>query len=416
MRTASEMGRVGQVGQVGQKTIPLSVPHMGGNEWKYVKECLDTNWVSSVGPFVTRFESVVAARANRAHAVATTSGTAALHIALIAAGIERDDEVLMPALTFIAPANAARYVGAWPVFVDVEPRYWQLDPGKLADFVQRVCRWRDGALWNRTTERRVRGVLPVDLLGHPVDADAILDIARSRDLVVVEDATESLGARYKDRPAGSLSDIACFSFNGNKVVTSGGGGMIVTDNPAWAERARYLTTQAKDDSIESAHGAVGYNYRLTNIQAAVGVAQMEQLDHHVTAKRRIAAAYAAAFAEHRGIRTPVESPSAFCTYWLSTMLVDDREYGMDSRGLVRALADRGIESRPLWQPLHLSAAHRESQAYEIHIADTLYRQALSLPSSVGLTSDEQARVIEAVLARASPHDVQAVEVNPELQS
>src|SRR5262245_23809249 len=270
------------------RIVPLSVPHLAGNEWRYVKECLDTSWVSSAGGFVTRLERVLADRTGRAHGVATSSGTAALHTALVVAGIGADDEVLMPALTFIAPANAARYVGAWPVFVDVEPDHWQIDPGKLAEFLERECQWRDGALWNRTSGRRVRAVLPVDLLGHPFDADPILDLARSRELIVIEDATESLGARYKNRSVGRLGDLACFSFNGNKIVTSGGGGMIVTDDTNWADRARYLTTQAKDDPIEHQHGDVGYNYRLTNVQAAIGVAQLEQLDDHVERKRFIA--------------------------------------------------------------------------------------------------------------------------------
>jgi len=380
-----------------ERAIPLSVPHLAGNEWRYVKECLDTNWVSSAGPFVTRLERLVAERAGCAHGVAAVNGTAALHTALLAAGVGADEEVLMPALTFIAPANAARYVGAWPVFIDVEPAHWQLDPSKLADFVERECVWKDRALWNRTSGRRVRAVLPVDALGHPVDADPILAIARSRDLVVIEDATESLGARYKNRPVGRLGDIGCFSLNGNKIVTSGGGGVIVTDNAAWADRARYLTTQAKDDPVEYRHAEVGFNYRLTNIQAAVGVAQLEQLDEHVRRKRRIAERYTSALAGVPGLRPMSEAPWAFSTFWLFTVLVDEREYGIDSRALLRALAASGIEARPLWEPLHASAAHRRSQSYRVEVADALYRRALSLPSSVGLEERDQERVIHAIV-------------------
>jgi perosamine synthetase len=391
-RTASEAGAPGA------GTIPLSVPHLAGNEWQYVKECFDTNWVSSVGPFVTRFERMMAERSRRAHAVATVNGTAALHIALIVAGVAPDDEVLMPAMTFIAPANAVRYVGAWPVFIDVEPTYWQLDPARLADVVARECEWRGGALWNRTTGRRVRAVLPVDILGHPVDADPILEIARSRDLAVVEDATESLGARYKDRVAGQLGDVACFSFNGNKIVTAGGGGMIVTDNARWAERARYLTTQAKDDPVEYIHHEVGYNYRLTNVQAAIGVAQLEQLEQHILCKRGVAEAYASAFAEVPGLRLMAEAPWAFSSFWLYTVLVDEAEYGTSSRDLRRRLAASGIEARPLWQPLHLSRAHRASPSYCGDVAEALYRNALSLPSSVGLAPEDQQRVISVVAA------------------
>jgi perosamine synthetase len=385
---------------VAEVSIPLSVPHLGGNEWRYVKECLDTNWVSSAGPFVTRLENAIAERAGRAHGVAVVNGTAALHTALLVAGVGPDDEVLMPALTFIAPANAVRYVGAHPVFIDVEPTHWQLDPAKLADFVESECEWRDGSLWNRASGRRVRAVLPVDLLGHPVNADPILDVARSRELVVVEDATESLGARYRNRPVGTLGDIACFSFNGNKVVTAGGGGAVVTDNAAWADRARYLTTQAKDDPIEYRHEQVGYNYRLTNIQAAIGVAQLERLDEHVQRKRRIAEKYTAALSGIAGLTMMSEASWAFSAFWLFSVLIAESQYGVSSRGLLRALAANGIEARPLWQPLHMSPAHGDCQSYRVEVAEHLYRHALSLPSSVGLDPRDQDRVIEVIVETA----------------
>ncbi|RME03545.1 MAG: aminotransferase DegT, partial [Deltaproteobacteria bacterium] len=253
--------------------IPLSIPKLAGNEWRYVRECLDTNWVSSVGAFVERFEREVAARVGARYGVATASGTAAIHIALLVSGVGPGDEVLLPTLTFIAPANAIRYVGAVPLLLDVDPVTWQLDPEKTIDFLEKECRWQEGRLVNRTTGRRVRAIMPVHILGHPVDLDPILEVARKYELTVIEDATESLGARYKERHVGNLGDIGCFSFNGNKIITSGGGGMIVTNDETTARRARYLTTQAKDDPIEYVHGELGYNYRLTNLQAALGVAQ-----------------------------------------------------------------------------------------------------------------------------------------------
>ena len=269
--------------------IPLCVPEIRGNEWRYVKDCLDTGWVSSVGSYVNRFEQMAAERVGVTHAVATVNGTAALHIALQLAGVEPDDEVLVPTLTFIAPANAVRYCGAWPVFVDAEPEYWQMDPAKTAEYLENGCVWRDGALRSRATGRRVRALLPVHVLGHPADVAPLLELARKFNLAVIEDATESLGAAYRDRPVGQWGDIACLSFNGNKLLTTGGGGMILTNNTAWAQRAKYLTTQAKDDPVEYVHGAIGYNYRLTNVQAAMGCAQMELLDEYIVAKRRIAA-------------------------------------------------------------------------------------------------------------------------------
>ncbi len=383
-----------------EDTIPLCVPFLRGNEWKYVKECLDTNWVSSVGPYVDRFERMGAEYVGATHAVATVNGTAALHIALLVAGVRPDDEVLVPALSFIAPANAVRYVGAWPVFVDVEPRYWQMDPARVAEFLEQHCRWRDGALYDARTGRRVRGILPVHILGHPVDMAPVLEVARKYDLVVIEDATESLGAKYRGQMVGHLGDLACFSFNGNKVVTAGGGGMIVTDNPEWAQRAKYLTTQAKDDPIEYVHNEIGYNYRLTNIQAALGCAQLENLEAYIAAKRGIARTYAEALHSVPGITLMPEAPWARSIFWMYTVLIDEAGYGMDSRALLKRLGQVGIEARPLWQPLHLSAVHRGTQTNACPVSERLYRDALSLPSSVGLTQADQARVIESLVARA----------------
>ena len=376
--------------------IPLSVPEIRGNEWKYVKECLDTAWVSSGGSFVDRFERSVAEYVGAKHAVATVNGTAALHTALLLTGVQPDDEVLVSTLTFIAPANAIRYVGAWPVFIDAEPEFWQMDPNLVADFLTRGCQAKAGGLFNRKTGRRVRAILPVDILGHPVNLDPILELANRYGLAVVEDATESLGAEYKGARVGSLAPIACFSFNGNKIITTGGGGMIVTNDTRWAERARYLTTQAKDDEVEYIHAEVGFNYRLTNIQAAMGVAQMEQLDSYVKAKSRIAGNYSEALRSVPGLTTMAQAPWARSTFWMYVVLVDPVRYGMTSRDLLGSLAARRIQTRPLWQPIHLSGAHRGSVVLDAPVAERLNRCALSLPCSVGLSDDEQAAVIERV--------------------
>lgn len=376
--------------------IPLCVPEIRGNEWAYIKECLDTNFVSSVGPFVDRFERELAARVGAKFAVATINGTAALHIALLVAGIKPGDEVLVSTLTFIAPVNAIRYVGAWPVLVDAEPNFWQMDPQKAIDFLENGCDWKDGALRNRVTGRRVSAVLPVHILGHPADLDPILEYARKYNLCIIEDATEILGAKYKGRAVGHLGDIACFSFNGNKIITTGGGGMITTDNEAWARTAKYLTTQAKDDPVEFIHHAIGYNYRLTNIQAAMGYAQLEKLDEYIAIKRQIAAVYSEAFMRDPGLMPMREANWAFSTYWMYTALVDKARYGMDSRALLRQLETHKIQTRPLWQPAHLSRAHRDAFAVDCSVATQLNRDAISLPCSVGLTRKDQARVIELI--------------------
>lgn len=373
--------------------IPLCIPEIRGNEWPYIKECLDTGWVSSVGSFVDRFEQEIANRIGVQHAVSTVNGTAALHIALLVAGIQPNDEVLVSTLTFIAPVNAIRYIGAWPVLIDAEPDYWQIDTQKVIDFLEKECCWQNGELRNKASGRRVKAILPVHILGHSVDIMPLMKVARKYNLVVIEDATESLGAKYRGHSVGSLGDIACFSFNGNKIITTGGGGVIVTDNSDWARKAKYLTTQAKDDPVEFVHGEIGYNYRLTNIQAAMGCAQLERLDEHIAAKRQIAAIYAEALADVPGITLMGEAEWAMSIFWMYTVLVDAVQYGLDSRALLQKLEAAKIQTRPLWQPAHRSPAHAGTQAYQCEVASRLNREALSLPCSVGLTPDQQTRVI-----------------------
>jgi perosamine synthetase len=377
--------------------IPLIAPEIRGNEWKYVKECLDTNWVSSVGSYVDRFEKMVAERAGTKYAVATVNGTAALHVALMLAGVQQDDEVLVSSLTFIAPANTIRYVGAWPVFIDAEPTYWQIDPAAVADFLDNGCRWDGKELRNRKTGRRVSAILPVHILGHPAEIDSILEVAAKYSLPVIEDSTEGLGALYRGKSLGGIARAGCFSFNGNKIITTGGGGMFVTNDADWAKRARHLTTQAKQDPIEYVHDEVGYNYRLTNVLAAIGCAQMEQLDEFIHAKRHIANRYREALSSLPGIQLPKQSECAFSTFWMYTILVDEKKAGIDSRQLLRELAAAKIQTRPIWQPIHLSPAHDASGSPACPNADAIYRDALSLPCSVGLTEADQTKVIETLV-------------------
>lgn len=391
--------------------IPLSAPLIQGNEWRYVKECLDSGWVSSAGAYVTRFEQSIADYVGADAATATASGTAALHLSLLVVGVEPDDEVLIPTMTFVATANAVRYAGAWPVFMDVDPVYWQMDVEKTLAFLRKDCKWKNGALYNKATGRRVKAILPVHLLGHPADMDPLLEAAHEYGLAVIEDAAESLGAKYlRNRhlgrgewvPVGALGDIACFSFNGNKVITTGGGGMIVTSNKTWAQKARYLSTQAKEDGDELVHGEVGYNYRLSNIAAAVGLAQVELLDRHIAAKHRIAKAYEEGLAEQPGIMLPAQADWAKSIFWLYTILVDVNLFGVDSRTLFRKLRMAGIESRPFWRPLHMLEPFKNCFAYRIETAASIYRDGLSLPSSVGMEASAQAKVIRTVVGSAVP--------------
>ncbi len=381
--------------------IPLCVPEVRGNEWKYIKECLDTNWVSSVGPFVDRFEQETADFIGARYAVATVNGTAALHIALLVAGVRPEDEVLVSTLTFIAPVNAIRYVGAHPVFIDAESNHWQMDPQLVIDFLNKECTWHNSALYNRKTERRIGAIIPVHILGHPVEMNPIINVAKTYNIPIIEDATESLGATYQEKMVGILGDISCFSFNGNKIITTGGGGMIVTDNESWAAKSRYLSTQSKDDPLEYIHNEIGYNYRLTNIQAAMGCAQMERIREYINIKRDNASAYASALQTIPGITVMQEAEWALSTYWLYTVLIEEATYGIKSRELLKLLNNSGIQVRPLWQPIHQSPAHSGEQTYYGDIAERLNREALSLPSSVGMNSNEQMYVISQLAHHAS---------------
>ena len=264
--------------------IPLCEPFLGGNERQYVDECLKTGWVSSVGKYVNKFEEQFAERHPETGAVAVASGTAAIHLALLAVGVEPGDEVIVSSMTFIAPANAIRYVGAWPIFIDADPDYWQMDVDKVEDFIKGSCELSPQGLINKFTGRKVSAIVPVHILGHPVDMDALVLVASKYGLKIIEDATESLGAKVRGRSVGTIGDVGCFSFNGNKLITTGGGGMVISKDPGICKKVRYLSTQAKEEGNEYIHKSVGYNYRLTNIQAAVGCAQLEQLDSFLDKK------------------------------------------------------------------------------------------------------------------------------------
>jgi len=375
--------------------IPLCTPNLAGNELRYVQECIETGWVSSVGAFVTRFEREFAEAVGAAHAVAMVNGTAALHIALMLAGVQVDEEVIVPSLTFIAPANAVRYCGAWPAFLDVEPTHLQLDPAAVLRFLEQDCIHEGTVVINRRTHRRVRALVAVDLLGHPADTAALGDLCAAYGLAMIEDATESLGALRRGRPVGADARLAAFSFNGNKLITTGGGGMLVTDDAQLAARAKYLTTQAKDDAVEFVHGAVGWNYRLTNLQAAMGVAQLEQLPHFVARKRTICAAYAEAFADLPHLRILGEAEWARSAQWMVTLLLDSTSRRTRQQ-LAADLAAAQIETRPLWQPLHRSPAHVGAWSGPCPNADAAQAWALSLPCSTHLTDNDLNRVIHAV--------------------
>ena len=376
--------------------VPLCEPSIQGNEWKYIKDCLDTNWVSSVGKYVDAFENTIAEYLGVQYAIATVNGTSALHTALLVAGIKPNDEVLTSTLTFIAPANAIRYVGAWPIFIDAEMQYWQMDIDKLTDFIRNKCSWKNGNLINNLTHRKITAILPVHVLGHPSNMKPIMNLAKKYNLKVIEDCTESLGSKYSDNMSGSFGDMSCFSFNGNKLITTGGGGMITTNNQRFAEKAKHLTTQAKSHNIEYIHDEIGYNYRLTNIQAAMGVAQMERINEYIECKQLIAKNYNTALESNDAIITMKEAPWAKSVWWMYTILINQKISKIDSRSLLKSLDEVRIQTRPLWQPLHMSSAHSNSQATDCSKSELLYQQSLSLPCSVGLNTKDQDLVISKI--------------------
>jgi len=379
-------------GKLVEHRIPLSEPDLSGNELAYLRECVESNWVSSAGPFVNKFEQSFSALHDGAAAVAMVSGTAALHIALLVAGIRPGQEVLVSTLSFIAPANAIRYVGAHPVFVDADEATWQMDIGLVEKFLRDGCELRAGGLVNKSSGREVAALLPVHILGHPVDMAAISKLGREFGLKIVEDATESLGATCAGTRVGMIGDVGSFSFNGNKLLTTGGGGMVLTSNPEMADMARYLSSQAKDDPIESRHGQIGYNYRMTNIAAALGEAQLEGFEGRLKKKKKIAERYQTAFDEIDGVSFMPSADWAGHAYWLSSVRVEKR--GRAEREALRGyFAEAGVEVRPLWQPLHLSAAHCGAETLGGELAEGLQDEILCLPSSVTLSDENQDRVV-----------------------
>ena len=360
--------------------LPVAEPLLGEAELRYVSECVLTGWVSSAGRFVGRFEELFAERCGVEHAIAVSNGTAALHVALVALGIGPGDEVIVPALTFVATANAVAYTGATPVFADSEPVTWNVDPQAVA-----------AAITPRT-----RAIIPVHLYGHPADMDAIVAVAGEHGIPIVEDAAEAHGALYKGRSVGSLGLAGTFSFYGNKIVTTGEGGMVVTNDRALAERVRVLRDHGMEPGRRYWHPVLGFNYRLTNLQAALGVAQLEKLDEILAAKRRVAERYAAGLRDRPGITLPPEEPWARSVHWLYSILVDPVELGAERDVVMDALDAAGIESRPFFTPLHQQPLYKTAE--RLPVAERLAERGLSLPSAVTLAPAEIDRVVETLAA------------------
>ncbi|MEY9878679.1 LegC family aminotransferase [Bradyrhizobium sp. USDA 328] len=372
-----------------QRPVELHEPRFGNRERELVIDCIDTNWVSSAGKYVTRFEEMVAAATGSRHAVAIVNGTAALHAALVLEGVEPNDEVLLPSITFVATANAVSHAGAVPHFVDSTWDTLGLDPRALEAHLDAIAVRRNGAWVNKHTGRRLRAVVPVHIFGHPVDMAALGAVAARYDLVIVEDATESLGSTLNGKGCGTFGHSAVLSFNGNKIVTTGGGGMIVTDDEAHARHARHFTSTAKKAHAWAfEHDEVAYNYRLPNINAALGCAQMERLAKMVAAKRVLAERYLDAFSDSPWARIYREPKGSESNYWLNTLVLD-REYASERDRLLEALHGHGIRARPLWTPMHLLPMYRACPRAALAVADDMNTRCINLPSSPFLAGAAQ---------------------------
>ena len=362
----------------------LHEPRFAGNEWRYVKECIDTGWVSSAGKFVDRFEQELAAYTGAAHAIAVANGTAALHVALQLAGVKSGDEVLVPALTFAATASAVAFCGATPHFVDSEERTLGLDAAALRRHLETIADSSAGACVDRRTGRPIRAVVPMHTFGHPVAIDEVLAVARDFDLAVVEDAAESLGSLYRERHTGTFGPFGTLSFNGNKTITTGGGGAILTDDADLAKRAKHLTRTAKvPHRWEYFHDEVGYNYRLPNLNAALGCAQLEQLPGFVESKRRLYGRYAAAFVSLSGARLFPEPEHCRSNYWLQTLLLDE-DAAAERDAVLARTNDAGFMTRPAWTLLDRLPMYRGCPKASLPVAESLARRIVNLPSSPGL--------------------------------
>jgi perosamine synthetase len=371
--------------------IPLSVPNLAGNEWLYIKDCLDTNWVSATGSYVDKFERLIAEYTNTKYAVAVSSGTTALHISLLLAGVEQNDLVITNNLTFWATANAIKYLKADPILMDITPDTWQIDTDLLTNFLDSECEINNDFCLHKASKRRIKALLPVHVLGNMVAMDELILLSEKYNLTIVEDAAECLGSLYKHKHAGNWGKMATLSFNGNKIITTGGGGMILTNDEALAKKAKHLTTQAKASSFDYYHDDLGYNYRLVNILAAMGVAQVEQLPSFVERKQEIAQRYNEKLTLIEGIKIQHINADVVSNYWQYVALFPDK------LNLIKHLQTQKIEIRPLWIPINkLPIFVNDLYVSEQNNSGNISEFGLMLPCSTSITNHEIDQVINSI--------------------
>ncbi len=379
--------------------IPLSIPNISGNEWQYVKDCLDTGWISSVGSYVNQFEEKITEFTGAKYAVATMNGTAALHIALQLAGVREKDLVIVPNITFVASCNAIKYAGADPMLIDIDPHTWQMELDLLEEHLEKytyIVAEGDGETeeivrpYSLLSHRRIGAIMPVHVLGNMVDMDRLQRICKRFYLPMVEDSTEALGSYFNKQHAGTFGQFGTFSFNGNKIISTGGGGVIVTNDEILAKKAKHITTTAKKDPFEYDHDEVGYNYRLVNILAAVGVAQMEQLPAFLERKKAIDKYYREHL-ENENLQFQKVGDRVIPNNWLHTMKVKDQ------RGMIKHLLDNGVQCRPFWVPMNQLKMYQNCRYISNNdISNMIYRSCISIPSSTNLTDAQVEEVVRVV--------------------
>ena len=382
--------------------IPLSVPNFGKREAELAGEAITSGWVSTSGGKVTEFEEALARYLSADRVVACNAGSSALHLAAMAAGITRGDEVIVPTLTFIAAVNPlTRYTGAEPIFIGCDDSLC-IDPDAVEAFCRDHCELRDGKLYNKTTGAHVKALCVVHVFGNMADMVHLTDIARRYGLILIEDATEALGTRYTEGPfagryAGTIGDIGCYSFNGNKIITTGAGGAVVSNHPDWLEHAKHISTQAKADLLQFLHDEVGYNYRMTNVQACLGLAQLERLESFIAHKKELYDHYVARLDGVKGLHIlPFRTGDVRPNRWFFSLYL--KEAGLDRDTVIGNLQDQGIQTRPIWALIHEQADYPRNEAYALDKAQEYRRYIVNLPCSTNLTLDQCERVCQAVLS------------------
>ncbi|GGW22076.1 LegC family aminotransferase [Arenibacter certesii] len=375
--------------------IPLSIPKLEGNEWKYVKDCLDTGWISSAGSYVTQFEEMVAQYAGAKYGVACMNGTVGLHISQILLGVTADDHVITPNITFIATLNAIKYTGATPILIDVDPNNWQMDLNLLEEYLQEHTKIRETESglfsFDNRTNKRVRAIMPVHVLGNMGDMDRLMAIANTYHLEVIEDTTEALGSTFNNKHAGTFGKLGVFSFNGNKIISTGGGGVIVTDDEELAKKAKHLTTQAKVSAMDYIHDEIGYNYRLVNVLAAIGVAQMEQFPAILENKQTMDAFYRKELNGVGDIKFQEIPEGTSPNGWLFTFSTSRM------RELLDYLNANGVQSRPFWMPMNqLDMFKDEFYFHKTDVSASVYDSSISIPSSAGITQEQMETVVSVI--------------------